>query len=144
MGVREPVQHVPDHPQLAVHGQGELRVSEMEQQRAGPDVLEDQNVLALVLVRKKSCARRRTSSEGSLTSMSYALARAIRSAARTSAGWNGSAWYTRSSTDERPWASAFRARYSVTSSVSPSDSMTSQWPIVQRLCPPLDDTGDGP
>ena len=48
--VREPVQHVLDHPQLRVHAEGELRVGQVQQQRARPDILEDQDVLALVFI----------------------------------------------------------------------------------------------
>ena len=55
--VREPVQHVLDQPQLGVHAESALRVGQVELQRASPDVLKDQDVLALVLVREEVPAR---------------------------------------------------------------------------------------
>ena len=67
--------------------QGELRVGEVQQQRAGRDVLEHEDVLALVLVGEEVPAGDdAVVGTAALTSMWYALAIATRSAARTSAG----------------------------------------------------------
>ena len=137
--VRQAAQHVPDDAELPVGGQGALRVGQAEQQRARADVLEHEDVLAVVLVGEEVPAGDdavvRTAGA---RSMWYALLIATRSAARHALVLErvGLVDAQQDRGDGGAVELAFRARYSVTSACSldsPSDSITSQWP--NRLRP---------
>ena len=89
--VRQAAQHVPDNPELPVGGQAGLRVGQAKQQCARADVLEHEDELALVLVGEEVPAGNDALVQAQALEHLVAVADRMRSAARASSSWNGSA-----------------------------------------------------